>query len=233
MDKEKFIRCCRCDALHRVTPFDNAPLYVFRENELEEHAADDWRLFMKQHAGHRLEPLRGTGEKWFPSGSSSDPMSVAYIEVTNGHDQFVVRRERKTIQEPLRYELRPDRLAHANPTLEAQGNEIKKEMKNHFSWAPATRPDDDKIDLFVSAVKDVIQALDASSVAISEHSYVDDTVSYGLFDTAAINALIQRCRAYFCPAQLEAIDRFVDTHRRGCDVMTIVIRRQLTMERPA
>jgi hypothetical protein len=233
MDKEKFIRCCRCDALHRITPFDKAPLYIFTGNEFEEQAADDWRWFMEQHAGHRLEPLRGTGEKWFPSGSLSDPMSVAYFEVSNGHDQFVVRRERKTIQEPLRYELLRGRLAHAVATLEAQGDEIKTEMKNHFSWAPATRPDDDQLDHFVSAVKDVIQALDANNVAISEHSYVDDTVSYGLFDTAAINALIQRCRAYFCPAQLEAIRRFVDTHRRGCDVMTIVVRHQLTMERPA
>lgn len=233
MDKEKFIRCCRCDALHRVTPFDKAPLYIFTGNEFEEQAADDWRWFMEQHAGHRLEPLRGTGEKWFPSGSLSDPMSVAYIEVTNGHDQFVVRRARKTIQEPLRYELLRGRLAHAVATLEAQGDEIKKEMKNHFSWAPATRPDDDQIDHFVSVVKDVIQALDASSVVISEHSYVDDTVSYGLLDTAAINALMQRCAADFCPAQLEAMRRFVDTHRRGCDVMTIVIRRHLNVEGPA
>jgi hypothetical protein len=233
MDKEKFIRCCRCDALHRVTPFDNAPVYVFRGNELEEQTTDDWRLFMEQHAGHRLEPLRGTGEKWFPSGSLWDPMSVAYIEVTNGDEQFVVRGERKTVEEPLRYELLRGRLAHVGATLEAQGDEIKKEMKNHFSWAPATRPDDDKIDLFVSLVKEVIQALDARSIAISEHSYVDDRVSYGLFDTSAINALMQRSAAYFSPVQLEAIRRFVDTHRGGCDVMTIVVRRQLNIERPA
>jgi hypothetical protein len=232
MDKEKFIRCRKCDVLHRVTPFDNAPIYVFKANDLEKQATDDWRLFMEQHAGHRLEPLRGTGEKFFPSGSPSDPMSVAYIEVTNDYDQFLVRRGRKTIQEPFRYELVLGRLANVGPRLEVQQDEIKKEMKNHFLWAPAACPDDDKIDLFVSIVKDVIEALDPSSVAINEYSYVDDTVSYGLFDSAAVNALMQRCAASFGPAQLEAIRRFVDTHRSGCDVMTIVIRRQLNIERP-
>lgn len=188
---------------------------------------------MEQHASHRLEPLRGTGEKWFPSGSLWDPMSVAYIEVTNGHEHFVVRGERKTVQEPLRYELLRGRLLRVGATLEAQADEIKKEMKNHFSWAPATCPDDDKIDLFVSLVKEVIQTLDVRTIAISEHSYLDDRVSYGLFDTAAIKSLVQRSAAYFCPVQLEAIRRFVDAHRSGCDVMTIVVRRQLNLERPA
>ena len=233
MDREKFIRCYKCDALHRVTPFDNAPIYVFRGNELEEQTADDWRLFMEQHAGHRLEPLSGTGEKWYPSGPRSDPMSVAYIGVTNGEEQFVVRGERKSIQEPLRYELLRGRLAHVGAKVEAQGDEIKKEMKNHFAWAPATRPDDDKIDLFVSLVKEVIQTLDIPSVATSEHSYADDRVSYGLFDTAAITTLMQRCAAYFCPVQLDALRRFVDMHRSGSDVMTIVVRRELNIERSA
>jgi hypothetical protein len=233
MDKEKFIHCCGCDTVHRITPFDKAPTHVFSANEIKEQATDDWRSFMDQHAGHRLESLRGTGEKFFASGLPSDPMSVAYIEVSNGHKQFLVRRKRESIQEPWRYELVRGRLAHAAPTLEAQANEIKREMKNHFSWGLAARPEDDKIEFFASVVQDVVKTLDPSSVAISEYSYVDDTVSYGLFDSAAINAVMERSAPSFDPVQLEAIRRFVDTHRRGCDVMTIVIRRQSNIERAA
>ena len=58
MGSEKFIHCCVCDAIHHVSPFDKAPAYVFVRDEVEAQATDDWRLFMAQHAGHRLEPLR-------------------------------------------------------------------------------------------------------------------------------------------------------------------------------
>ena len=50
------------------------------------------------------QPLQASGEKVFPDGSSIDPMSVGYIEVTNGQKRYVVRRARKSIQEPMRYE---------------------------------------------------------------------------------------------------------------------------------
>jgi hypothetical protein len=232
MDKEKFIRCCRCDAVHHVSRFDNAPLYVLAGNEVEEQATDDWRAFMEQHAGHRLEPLKGTGEKVFPWGAPLDPMSVGYIEVTNGEDRFVLRRTRRSIQEPLSYELVHGHLANAGVTLEVQEIAIKKEMKNHFSWAPATCPTDDKIDLFIALLKELVTTLDPSRIPIGEDSDTDDAVSYGLLDSAAIHALTERCATYFVPTELESIRRFVETHRGGCDVMTIVMRRQLTIEQP-
>ena len=101
MGSEKFIRCCLCDVLHHVSRFDKAPTYSLVGNEFEERDTDDWRLFMEQHAGHRLEPLKATGEKFFPRGAPLDPMSVGYIEVTNGQDHQLVRRARKSVQEPV------------------------------------------------------------------------------------------------------------------------------------
>ena len=143
---------------------------------MEAQATDDWRLFMAQHAGHRLEPLQASGEKLFPDGSFMDPMSVGYIEVTNGQNRYVVRRARKSIQEPMSYELIRGHLADVGLTVEVQESEIKKEIKNHFSWAPATCPDDDKIDLFVGLVKEVVKTIDPQRIQISEYSY------YGRFD---------------------------------------------------
>lgn len=230
MGSEKFIHCCVCDAIHHVSAFDKAPAYVFVRDEVEAQATDDWRLFMAQHAGHRLEPLKASGEKLFPDGSPLDPMSVAYLEVTNGQDRYVVRRARKSIQEPMSYELIRGRLADAGVTVEVQEREIKKEIKNHFSWAPATCPDDEKIDLFVGLVKEFAKALDPQRIQISEYSYTNDLISYGTFDSTVLDALTDRCAVYFLPDELDSLRRFVDTHRGGSDVMTLVLRRRLTIE---
>ena len=133
MGSEKFIHCCVCDAVHHVSPFDKAPAYIHVGGQVEAQATDDWRLFMAQHAGHRLEPLQASGEKLFPDGSSIDPMSVCYIEVTNGQDRYVVRRARKSIQEPMSYELIRGRMANIGLTVEVQDSEIKKEIKEEIN----------------------------------------------------------------------------------------------------
>jgi hypothetical protein len=230
MGNEKFIRCCVCDAIHHVSPFDKAPVYAWLGHQLEERATDDWRAFMERHAGHRLEPLKACGETFFPCGSPLDPMGVAYVEVTNGHDRYLVRRRRRSIQEPLSYELISGRLAEAGVWVEVQENEIKKEMKNHFSWTPATCPKDDQIEVFIGLIKEVIQTLEPGRIQISEYSYLDDAVSYGLLDDATVDLLMDKCAVCFPPDELASLRRFVETHRRGCDVMTLVMRRRLTIQ---
>jgi hypothetical protein len=233
MGNERFIRCCVCDAIHHVSPFDKAPIYAFLGNQLEERATDDWRAFMKRHAGHRLEPLKASGEKFFPYASPLDPMSVAYMELTNGRDRYLVRRARSSIQEPMSYELISGQLVEAGLSVEVQENEIKTEMKNHFSWAPATCPQDDKIDVFVGLIKELIQKLEPHGIQISEFSPLDDAVSYGLLDDATLDVLMDKCAVCFLPDELASLRRFVETHRSGCDVMTLVMRRRLTIEPPA
>lgn len=233
MGSEKFIHCCVCDAIHHVSPFDKAPAFVFVGDEVESRATDDWRLFMTQHAGHWLEPLRTSGEKLFPGGSPLDPMTVGYIEVTNGQDRYVLRRARKSIQEPMSYELIRGRLTEMDLTVEVQENEIKKEMKNHFSWAPATCPNDDKINLFIGLIKELVKTLDPHRIQISETSYTDDSISYGTADSTFLDALTERCAVYFLPEELGSLRRFVETHHNGCDVMALVLRRRMTLERVA
>jgi hypothetical protein len=230
MGSKKFIRCCVCDAIHHVSPFDKAPAYKLVGIELEEQATDDWRLFMEQHTGHRLEPLKASGEQFFPRGAPMDPMSVAYIEVTNGRESYLLRRARKSIQESMIYELVQGRLTDAGLTVEIQENEIKKEMKNHFSWAPASCPDEPKIALFVSLFKEVVKMLDPYRIQVSQDSHTDGSFSYGTLGSAALDILVDRCAVCFSPDELTSIRRFVETHRNDCGVMALVLRRQVNIE---
>lgn len=233
MASHNFIRCRHCDAIHPITPFDKSPIYTLKPGGVEETQTDDWRQFMQQHANHKLEPLKATGEKYFTSGSVLDPMSVAYVEVTDGHDQFLLRRSRKSIEEPLKYELVQARIVDAGLLIEVQGDEIKKEMKYHFRWAPAPTPDDDRIDLFIGLLKEAVKGIDPNTVQITEVSYLDDCVSYGRLDQEVMDGLMMKCAGYFLPTELESLLRFFEKHCDGCDVMTLVLRRQVSVEHAA
>lgn len=220
--------CRNCDVIHHVTAFDKAPVYSVLGGEIQENPVNDWRDFVTAHAGHMLEPWRGTGEKYFPNGSIADPMGVGYIEVTNGAARILLKRTRTNIDEPVRFQRLSGRLADSGATLEIQENEIKNEMKYHFSWAPLSF-DDQKIARFVQLFKESVKDIDPRSVRVSEYSYTDDNISYGILEDFMVEALLAKCAANFIPAELQSIRRFVETHRGSSDVMALLMRRQMTV----
>ncbi len=230
MRSEKFIRCSNCEAIHHVTPFDRVPLYLDVGGEVREVATDDAKIFMRQHAGHRLEALTSTSEAFFPHGSCMDPMAVGYIEVTNGRESFLLRRARKSVAEPLAFERVAGCVREVGVNLEVQENEIRKEMKHHFSWWPSDPLDDAKICLFSGVFKKVVEQLDPRTVRIGEWSHADDNIAYGIVDTTTIESLIAQCRPHFSPIELESLGKFIEAHRVEGGVMTLLVRRQLVLE---
>jgi hypothetical protein len=104
MDNGKFIRCRECDAVYHMTFLDGASA-GHSDAPVENHPAADWRDFMGAHAGHLLEALTMVGEPTFIKGAPGDPMSVAYVTVSNGREKYLLRRTRAHIAEPLKFEL--------------------------------------------------------------------------------------------------------------------------------
>jgi hypothetical protein len=230
MDKGKFILCRNCGAVHHVTGFDRAPKYMAGAGGVEGRVADDWHAFMGQHAGHALEALKALGKQYFPDGSPADPMAIAYIEVTNGHQEFLLRRSRRTIAEPLRFERVEARFGEPVLVVEIQDREIRKELKLRFKWPPGYNLSDEKIDLFIALFRDAVSQIDTRGLTAIEPSYADDNVSYAALEERTKNSLLEKCARYFAAAELQALRRFIETHSSDSDVMTILLRRRVPIE---
>jgi hypothetical protein len=208
-------------------------VYQNVSGEVQEIPANDWQEFMAKHAGHKLEPLTATGKDYFPGGSAADPMTAAYIEASNGSETLLLRRSRRSIDEPVRYEILKGRLVENGFGLEIQEKEIRKEMKLHFSWAPAAPLEDEKINLFVALFRDIVSELDPQNVQTNGFRFDDDNVSYGQLDSSLVDALMAKCSGHFLPTELVSLRRFIDSHREGCDVMALIKRRSTSVGRRA
>jgi hypothetical protein len=230
MVNPRFIRCRKCDAVHHVTAFDKVPNYFLSASETGEIAANDWDDFMTRHAGHRLDTLESTGQSFFPSGNSTDPMAIGYIEVTDGKETILLRRMRSSIKDALCFELVPGRLVHKESTLDIQENSLRKEMKLHFPWAPAKPLSDEKIELFLKLYRQVVSGLDARTVCGRAYSVTGDNILYGRLDALARSALMEQCRKSFSVDEVEALSRFIDSHDEIDDVLALVVRQSVTVE---
>jgi len=230
MVEERYICCRNCNEVHHVTPFDKAPEYIWAEGEARELPRDDWRDFMHRHAGHRLESLRSVGESCLVSGEAADPMKVDYIEVTNGHDLFLIRSHRKNIAEPLSFELVQGRLAPAGVSVEVQEDELRKELKHHFPWRMPEPLSDQKIELFIGLFKEMVASLRPDEIEICSPSYTDTRTEYGSLESAGKEALVERCKHHFSAVEIEEIRRFIETHVEDDGVMSLRLAKLYMIE---
>ena len=230
MDNDRYIWCRNCATIHHVTPFDRAPRYRRRLDEFVEEAANDWREFINRHAGHRLEPMVATNNDYYPDGSSFDPMRVRFLEISNGNETLLVRRSRGSIEEPFRYSVVDGRLIESGATLGVQEAAIRREMKLHFSWAPAAPFNDEQIDRFLGLLREVARSLDPDQTPGTAYAGPDEIVAYCALDDVTVAALMAKCGRSFQWNELESLRRFVDAHRQADDVLALVKRRTITVE---
>jgi hypothetical protein len=231
MDKGRYIWCRKCGAIHHVTDFDRYPVYTGADDEAL--PANDWRDFMARHAGHRLEPMMATRNDQFPSGSIGDPMSVAHLEISNGAETLLLRRSRRSIDAPFDYEIVKGALVESGASLEIQEQAIRKEMKLHFRWPPATPLSDEQISRFVALFRQIVSRIDPADAQDGLRSDRDEDVSYCRLDAASIENLIASCGTCFPPAELVSLRRFVETHSDADDVMALVKRRAVAVQQAA
>jgi len=107
MIHNQFLYCRICHEVHRVTPFDRAPIYLLEGMTVREIFTDDRRQFLDRHRGHEIEQLKRVADDRFPIGRPSDPMRVGYVEVTNGHAVFILQVSRRNIADPVTYKVVP------------------------------------------------------------------------------------------------------------------------------
>lgn len=228
MDNGRYIWCRSCGAVHHVTPFDRAPRFHGGPDEFREEPANDWREFMNRHEGHRLEPMVAVGSS---DGLCVDPMGVHHFEISNGSETLLVRRSRRGIEEPFCYTLVEGRLTRSGASLGIQEEAIRREMKLHFSWAPAAPLTDEKIDRFLCLFREVVQSLHPDRAQESLGASADGSVAYCELDETTAAALTAKCERNFQWGDLEALQRFIATHRQADDVLALVKRRVIAIEK--
>jgi hypothetical protein len=116
---DRFLYCCGCNEVHKVTPFDKAPTYDLQGSSVREIPTDDRRHFMERHASHAIEELSSVAENWLMPQSAIDPMAESYVFVANERYFFLLHRSRRSIAEPIAYQVMPRQLLPSALNLEA------------------------------------------------------------------------------------------------------------------
>jgi len=97
--------CRPCFSVRLMSPTDAAPLYREGGDDIEEGPDQGRDLFLQTHSGHALSALKKKREKFFADRPVWDPFRVAYEEVTDGRETFLLKSWRAELAAPRQYAL--------------------------------------------------------------------------------------------------------------------------------
>lgn len=201
-------RCVNCDEIYVETPVDlpeDEPLL-----DLPPRGKDTYQDFIRHHRGHRLEDLNLVEDSYVSDRPYSEPVKVSFFKVTNGKDRFVVRQFRKTIEEPLRYELVRGDYSLQCVSLEIESEAIRKQIAAEFKTRPLPAS---KVETFLRLYRHIASTLDVQTLErIQEESATPLTVYYRM-DDVSLGFLLRNCRNIFQGPEYGAIVDFIHRHR--------------------
>lgn len=210
----QLVHCTDCDEFFLKSPFDRCQEYEFSSDRFPNSfrciERDDFKDFLKNHRGHRLEDLQIIDDSFVSEKAYSEPIKISYFKATNGRERFVIKRYREKIDEPLKYQLMTADCGLEFVGIEIQSKEIARQLEAEFKKTPLSP---NKIAAFVKTYRQVIEAIDLSNLErIPEESPNPLEVYYKL-DDVGLAYLLRNCHNLFKGQEYQAIIDFINRHK--------------------
>jgi hypothetical protein len=209
----QLIHCINCHEIYLRTPFDQTPEYEWEpSNSLRESQGiekDDFQDFLRNHRGHQLEDLKIIEDSFVSEKPYSEPVKVSYFKATNGRENFVVKRFRERIDQPLKYQLIRGDYSLKCIDLQIQSETIRKQLEREMKPSLTKT----QIDTFLQFYHHVGKKLDVNSLErVPEESPTPLEIYYKM-DDFGLMYLLRNCRNFFKGKAYAEIEGFIHRHK--------------------
>ena len=210
----ELIRCINCDEIFLKTPFDHYPEYESNPNGSFESfrnlERDDFQDFLKNHRGHQLEDLKILEDSYASEKDYFEPVKTSFFKATNGKESFLVKKSRKKIDEPLRYQLIHGDYSVRCTSIEIQSNEIAKQLKAEFKSIPLSQ---NKIDAFLKLFQYIAKAINIKKLERIPEESPNSLEIYYKIDEISLVYLLRNCHNIFKGQEYLNIEEFIHHHK--------------------
>jgi hypothetical protein len=221
------IRCIDCNEVINMTEEDFTPYYTWYEGELQEYEANDREAFDRTHKGHQTEHLTPLTTP-LSDKPYREPVKTSYFEATNGIKNFLIKRWRRSIAEPVTYEIMDGRLEVTHGPLRAQTEDIKKQLKAEYGSSMT----DEKVECLLTAIYKEIEKLNPVDLVLSVEGETP-LIAYHLLSNNCVERILIRCQDKFNHDELQLLREFITEHNTYDDVMTVIVHADFTVIYPA
>ncbi len=209
----QLIRCITCNELFLKTPFDRSPEYESLAGGSTEPypktERDDFEEFLSHHPNHSMEQLKIIEDSFVSEKPYCEPTKVSYFKATNGKENFVIKRFRKRIDEPLSYQLIEGDYSLNLVRLEIQEEEVIKQLKREL---PSSLRED-QFESFLKLCRYVLKTINMNDLERVPEDSIHPLEIYYKMDDVSLAYLLRNCRSLFKGEEYRAIEAFIHRHR--------------------
>jgi hypothetical protein len=221
LDDTGFLACRDCQVME--------PLLLSGEADLTDAPIDDldaFDTFVACHSPHRTARLRRCGSELCADRPVWDPMAIIWFAVTDERQTYVVRGERRSIDEPRVYRFAPGVLEVKHAEVSIDDGELRSAMDQHF-YPHALRAS--KLDSFVALVRAAVAAIVPAELEIAFDLADDPALSVARMPDAVYQRLLSRCPDVFTTWEMERLANFLRANRNEDGVLALHVRREFSI----
>lgn len=139
-----------------------------------------------------------------------EPIKVSYFKATNGREQFIVKKMRKRIDEPLTYQLIPGDYSLRLLKLEIQSEEIQKQLEREVKNPPLSRH---QLEAFHKLFQKILKTIDIKNLERIPEDSSHPLEIYYRMDDISLAYLLRNCRHIFKGKEYQEVEAFIHRHR--------------------
>jgi hypothetical protein len=224
MMENVILRCLQCNELFCPTRYDSYPSYNPNgDNDLsKERKHDDLGDFKNHHNEHKTEELQIIKGSFCSHYEYWEPIREDYLQVTDGSEIYTVRRWRKDINEPIKYQIVNFDIIFDKPVLGVQSDDLEKQM---IADADRFKFKKTNIKKFIKLFKAFVSRLELDNVIECGFSVDDPMTSYAKLKDEIGEAFLNHCQNKFSETDINSLRMFISENSEYDDVMNIEVIR--------
>lgn len=223
------LRCLQCNELFCPTQFDTYPSYSYDQEagEFIEIERDDLGEFKNNHSGHNIVKLHIIEGSFCSQYAYWDPIREDYFLASSGKEIYTIRRYRKSINKPFKYEIIDMELVFGKPIVKIQEADLRDQMIIDSERYGFSR---EKIKIFVRLYRSLISRIELEDLEYTGFSFENPMISYGKLKDKVKEEFLDRCKSIFDEREVESIQCFIEENSEFDDVMNVEITRPYVLK---
>ncbi|MGB9595570.1 MAG: hypothetical protein ACPL7B_04740 [Candidatus Poribacteria bacterium] len=218
------LRCLQCNELFCPTQFDTYPSYNYDQEsgEFTEMECDDLCEFKDAHRNHNIVKLHIIEGSFCSQYAYWNPIREDYFLASDGNEIYTIRRYRKSINKPFRYQIVDLELVFGKPNARIQEADLRDQMIIDSARYGFNK---EKIRIFVRLYRSLISRIELEDLEDTGFSFENPMVSYAKLKDKVKEEFLNRCKSIFDEEEISALRRFIDENSEYNDVMNVEITR--------
>ncbi|MGE0681233.1 MAG: hypothetical protein AB7P69_10095 [Candidatus Binatia bacterium] len=180
--------CRSCFEVQLLGAAESAPRSWEQDSDLQRDEDDEQTAFLRKHFGHPLSPLKKKKDRHFSDRPVWDPFRIAYEEVTDGRETYILKSWRTDLDEPRRYTLLRGTL-EVSTTVQLPEEPLREELSRTFSCSPQ------QAEMIVDRLQRVVASLPAEELLPAYCAADDPELLFSYLNEHHLRKCVEVCQA--------------------------------------